>query len=137
MFTLLRRLLSLWLAMLLAVSLIVYAVAPELLLQSTLIALASGLISAVALVPYLKLIGPPVSQTTSDNQPILSIFLSMAIRVLGTVALFLFCRYQMGLPPRTVALMVCGWYAMLTSVEAFLLARRTNLLTTSRESTPE
>lgn len=137
MFMLLRRLFSLWAVLFMAVSLLVFWLAPNLISASMLIAVASGFISAIALLPCLRRTNASSNQTTSGEQQVAAIFLSMAIRVLGTVALFLFCRYQMGLPPQTVALMVCGWYALLTSFEVFLLARSPNLLTTSTESTSE
>jgi hypothetical protein len=137
MFTLLGRLVSLWVGLFVVVSLGVYWLAPELLLPSILIAVASGLISAIALLPGLRLITAADKRSGSADQQIESILVSMAIRVTGTVALFLFCRYQLGQSSQTIALMVCGWYALLTSFEVFLLARSTNLLTTSTESTSE
>jgi hypothetical protein len=52
----------------------------------------------------------------------------MGIRALGTVALFLLCRYQMGLSLHTLAMFVCGWYALLTSIEVALLAHNAKSL---------
>jgi hypothetical protein len=52
----------------------------------------------------------------------------ITIRLLGTVALFLTCRYQLASSAETVAGMTIGWYAMLTSVEVFALSRRLPIL---------
>ena len=45
------------------------------------------------------------------------------IRLLGTVALFLTCRYQMATPTEAVAAMTIGWYVLLTFVEVLVMAR--------------
>ncbi len=137
MFTLLPRLSSLWAILFAAVSLTVYWTVPELLWQSILIAVASGLISSAALLPSLQLGDSADAPAVAANKHFTAILVSMAIRVAGTVALFLFCRYQMGLPPGAIAAMVCGWYVLLTSFEVFLLARSMKLLTRSMESTSE
>ena len=48
---------------------------------------------------------------------------SVLIRLFGTVALFLACRYQMATPIEKLAAMVLGWYVLLTFVEILMLAR--------------
>jgi len=124
------------------VSLATYLFAPEMLLQSAWIGLASGAVSAAALLPSFKLDSFKLDRVNSVTNPedlgdrqmreanayTVSIFGAMAIRVTGTVALFLLCRYQMGLPLPMIALLVCGWYVLLTSVEVSLLARSTETL---------
>jgi hypothetical protein len=137
MFTLLRRLLFLWAALFVPVSLTVYWLAPELLFQSIVIAVASGSIAALAMLPSMQLGDSDQDPATLPGKHITTILVAMAIRVAGTVALFLFCRYQMGVPPQAIALMVCGWYVLLTSFEVSLLAHSAKLLTTSTESKSE
>ena len=48
----------------------------------------------------------------------------MIIRAVGTVALLVLCRYQMGLPVETIVLFVCGWYIALTAFEVYWLAQK-------------
>ena len=45
------------------------------------------------------------------------------IRLLGTVALFLTCRYHMATSVGVIAAMTIGWYVLLTSIEVVVLAR--------------
>lgn len=45
------------------------------------------------------------------------------IRLTGTVALFLSCRYHMATPTTWVAAMTIGWYVLLTFVDISVLAR--------------
>ncbi len=52
-----------------------------------------------------------------------SLVAGVMIRLLGTVALFLTCRYQMATPAGVIAAMTIGWYVLLTSIEVFVVAR--------------
>ena len=60
---------------------------------------------------------------------------AMAIRTVGTVALFLGCRYQMGLPMETIAILVCSWYVLLTTSEVLLMAAGASEINARPEST--
>ncbi|TWU30962.1 hypothetical protein [Novipirellula artificiosorum] len=51
---------------------------------------------------------------------------AMMFRLVGTVALFLFCRYQLAEPEGWLALIVLGWYIYLTTIEVSTLARAMN-----------
>jgi hypothetical protein len=52
-----------------------------------------------------------------------SLAAGMMIRVTGTVALFLTCRYHMATTTEMIAGMTIGWYLLLTSLEVLVLAR--------------
>lgn len=110
---------------------------PELLWPSLTIAGMSGLISVVALVPGMSLAGHPAAggrdgKSTRTMMFLIACVAAMAIRVAGTVALLVACRYQMGLPLQTMALLVCGWYVVLTSVEITWLAKGASSLDSNR-----
>lgn len=47
----------------------------------------------------------------------------ISIRLLGTVALFLTCRYQLASSAEIIAGMTIGWYVLLTSVEVVAVSR--------------
>ncbi|MGI9474946.1 MAG: hypothetical protein ACR2NZ_25670, partial [Rubripirellula sp.] len=70
--------------------------------------------------------------STRTMQFIVACVAAMAIRVAGTVALLVACRYQMGLPLQTMAFLVCGWYVVLTSVEITWLAKGASSLDSNR-----
>lgn len=55
---------------------------------------------------------------------------AMAIRSLGTVALFAVCRYQFAKAEGQVAFLVISWYALLTLTEVISLARGAMVLDT-------
>lgn len=119
----LRRLVVGW-SLLLALSLLVTAlVDPALLVTAASIGVASGAISVLALAPGIWLGGRGGLVAARPDSLIAAIVAAMAIRITGTVALLVLCRYQMGLPLTTIAAMVCGWYLLLTSLEVALLAR--------------
>jgi len=42
---------------------------------------------------------------------------AMLIRLLGTVALFVYCRYQLAQSPDWLAIALLGWYVYLTTIE--------------------
>ena len=54
---------------------------------------------------------------------IVNLMAGMPIRLVGTVALFLTCRYHMASSSEMIAGMTIGWYVLLTSIEVFVLAR--------------
>ena len=56
--------------------------------------------------------------------------MGMIFRLFGTVALFLFCRYQLAESKQWVAGFTIGWYAYLTSVEVGVLACMRNRVAT-------
>ncbi|QDT03811.1 hypothetical protein K227x_21960 [Rubripirellula lacrimiformis] len=131
------------------------AFAPESVSVGIAIAIGSGLISVLALIPGCFLQQPntqqPNTQQPNTQQPntqqrgngslesgrrtglTANLFLvgasaAMAIRFAGTVALFVACRYQFGVTTETVAILVCSWYMLLTSVEIFFLARNASTI---------
>lgn len=110
------------------VCVIVACIAPSQLIATVSISLASMFISAAALAPGMMFrvpgtVGKPNSTEKLNSQLLLlGVTIAMGVRFAGTVALFVVCRYQFGLTEGAVALHVCGWYAMLTSLEIFFLA---------------
>ncbi|WP_146601660.1 hypothetical protein [Novipirellula aureliae] len=42
---------------------------------------------------------------------------AMIIRLLGTVAMFVYCRYQLAESPQWLAITLLGWYVYLTTIE--------------------
>lgn len=91
--------------------------------QALVIATASGLISLVALLPGCLLRHPAAGVQLRAGLFLIGSVVAMAIRFGGTVALFVACRYQFGSSTEALAVLVCGWYVLLTSAEIFLLAR--------------
>jgi hypothetical protein len=89
------------------------------------IALGSGAIACLALLP--GLVGSAERQVLGDRSTwqrlTVCLFAGMAIRLSGTVALFLTCRYHMATPTELIAGMIIGWYVLLTSLEVNVLAR--------------
>ncbi len=64
--------------------------------------------------------------------------MGMIFRLFGTVALFLFCRYQLAESKQWVAGFTLGWYAYLTTVEVGVLAcMRNRVATRSRNGTSD
>jgi hypothetical protein len=62
---------------------------------------------------------------------------AMIIRVIGTVALLVVCRYEMVLPLETIVLFVCGWYLVLTGLEVhWLSGQAKNLNADTSASSP-
>lgn len=126
-----------WAVLALLSFVIVYFLATDLLWPTALIALMSGLISICALIPGMTLATPqfPAESKLSRQQRIhrSGLFLigataTMIIRVIGTVALLVLCRYQLAVPVDTIVLNVCGWYIALTACEVFWLAREATSL---------
>jgi hypothetical protein len=67
--------------------------------------------------------GVRVDQTELASRRTASLVAGVMIRLLGTVALFLTCRYHMATAVGVIAAMTIGWYVLLTSIEVFVVAR--------------
>lgn len=97
--------------------------------DSLLIALASGAVACLALIPGLLIqFAIPTGEAKSRSlEPwgrlIVALSLGITIRSVGTVALFLTYRYQLASSTEMIAAMVLGWYVFLTSIEVIVLAR--------------
>ena len=134
-FVVLRRILLGWGSGFVAVLALVAWLSPDLLMSTVLISLASGLIAVAALCPIMGANdrrGESTLQTDRDTvQPgpsvelVAAFMIGIVVRLVGTVALFLLCRYQMVQHPEVIALLVGGWYVFLTSLEVVSLARPT------------
>ena len=92
------------------------------------ITVGSGLVAAVALAPGLRWQSRRAVTGDAASWGRLSDLLSaMAIRLLGTVALFMLCRYQMAaVSAQSIAIWVLAWYAWLTAVEVTAVVRELN-----------
>ena len=97
-----------------------------------LLGLASGLISVVALLPGLILDAPTSNPANRAGVFLVACAAAMALRVMGTVALFVVCRYHMGLSLEILAIHVCSWYAFLTAIQVRFLARSAAAFDTSQ-----
>lgn len=117
-----------WLLGLLATSLLFFG-DRNLLFVSCLLAVCSGAIAFCSVLGGLLTAKSVESRrgevaTTADWTGLAAaVALGMSIRVLGTVALFLTCRYHMATSTEMIAGLTIGWYVYLTSVEVFVLAR--------------
>lgn len=93
---------------------------------------ASGLIAVFAIglfsARFARAVGgrPLQAVIESDMGLFVAFSAGMAIRILGTVALFLACRYQMGASPETLATLVLGWYLYLTLIEISVVVARSS-----------
>ncbi len=96
------------------------------------ISLGSGLVSILALIPGCRLhhsailaegVGRSKSLAMRSHLVVVGAAAAMAIRFVGTIALFVVCRYLFGLPSEALAVHVGLWYGLLTTVEIFWLAR--------------
>ena len=81
---------------------------------ATLVSVASGIVSLMALIP-----GLVHHQPNDYSGPLLA---SVMLRIIGTVALFALCRYQMAASAESIAAMCLGWYIYLTVIGVGLLA---------------
>ncbi len=107
------------------------------------IALGSGLIAVMSMLPGIFLRVPkteslphePFQKTAmTAHLFLLGSVAAMAIRFVGTVALFAACRYQFELPAKTIAVFVCSWYVLLTSIEILCLAREAASIDSASDS---
>lgn len=95
-------------------------VLPSLLLTSLVIAIGSLFVSVNALLPGL-LQERAASRPIKDYSAVL--LASVLLRLVGTVALFAMCSYQMAQSDETTAAFALGWYVYLTSVEIITLSK--------------
>ncbi|MGB7344635.1 MAG: hypothetical protein WBD20_10500, partial [Pirellulaceae bacterium] len=92
------------------------------------ISVLSGLIALVSLVPGLvgeltRRFAPESPTTASEQQNHLGpLFGGIILRMLGTVALFVLCRYQLAGSVKWIAAVILGWYVVLTFTEIAMLA---------------
>jgi hypothetical protein len=96
--------------------------------DALLLAVASLVVSYASLVPALLagwlMAGRSEGDRSGLGQQQSGLMVAgVMIRLTGTVALFLTCRYQMATPTAWVAAMTIGWYALLTFVDVSVLAR--------------
>jgi len=143
----LRRVLVAWLVGFFLSMAVVVVTDPDFLWGATFISIASGLVAVAALGPVAWLakssqesvftdkscsphdqqgFGVPdrVASTEANWVPLASALMSgVMLRLAGTVALFLLCRYQMGHQPSVIAAWVTTWYLWLASVEVSSLAK--------------
>jgi len=117
-----------WLAGTPVVVAVTAMLSPELVGPLLAISLASGVIAHGSLLPISSpRTAPPAAVTATgagergDRAVGTALFAatvaSTGVRLLGTVALFLWCRYQMAAPVVLTAGATLGWYALLTAVE--------------------
>ncbi len=92
------------------------------------ISIGSGLIGFFAILPFYFVdhVGNSSSRESSNGQTpepeaelglFVAFSIGMGIRVVGTVALLLACRYQMGESIGLIAAVILAWYVFLTLVE--------------------
>ena len=94
--------------------------------NAMLIGICSGMIAVISLTPGL-IIEFSLRDTHSEEGPrdyTSAVLAGILIRLLGTVALFLLCRYQMAPSADTIAGWILGWYILLTATEVVVLAKR-------------
>ncbi len=90
--------------------------APQLLSDAIWIALGSVLVAVTSMVPGL-------GEDREDETIVRRIIVGILIRSVGTVALFLTCRYHMASPVEMIAAMTISWYVLLTLIEVVVLSR--------------
>ncbi len=89
------------------------------------IAISSVLVACLAMLPGL------FSRRRSGGI-IVNLMAGIPIRLVGTVALFLACRYHMASPSEVIAVMTISWYLLLTFIEVLVLVRQSPGLAESR-----
>ena len=113
---------------------LVAAMQTQLLKETVVITLLSGLIGAASMIPGLvgewmplmdpSSLAPKTAQDTNGKHSYIGpLFGGMILRLIATVALFVMCRYQMAAPLQWIAAMTIGWYVVLTTTEVILLSR--------------
>lgn len=103
---------------------VVNSLNPALLSMAVIIAIASVLIACLSMLPGLL-------RRAQSGGIVVAVMAGIMIRLIGTVALFLTCRYHMASPVEMIAAMTIGWYVLLTSIEVFVLIRES-----PRDATP-
>jgi hypothetical protein len=95
--------------------------------EALVIAVASGVIASLAMLPSLLTSTGKTSPVTCSADRWSGISAAMmagtVIRMIGTVALFLTCRYHMTSTTEMIAAMTIGWYVLLTAIEVIVLGR--------------
>lgn len=102
--------------------------------EALVIAVASGVIAAVAMLPSLRAVASRPAGETGSSRPqgeaanrwsgiSAAVMAGTVIRMVGTVALFLTCRYHMASTTEMIVAMTIGWYVLLTSIEVIVLGR--------------
>ena len=124
----LRRTAIAWLVgCLISISVAMLGVAELSIPQVIRISIASGFLGFVAILPFSskavrRLTGASVVEVLESEVGLFVAFsIGMGIRIIGTVALFLACRYQMGGADGEIAAFVLAWYIYLTLIEIALV----------------
>lgn len=92
--------------------------------DSMIIAVASVAIACASMLPGLLTRGGSRAHAQGQGSGLAAgLFAGILIRLVGTVALFLTCRYHMASTTEMIAGMTIGWYLLLTSIEVFVLVR--------------
>ena len=96
--------------------------------EALVLAVASLLIAYGSLLPLKLGRDDRVDGVRADERALASrrasrLVAGVMIRLLGTVALFLTCRYHMASSLGVIAAMTIGWYVLLTSIEVVVVAR--------------
>ena len=131
--SMLRRILTVWLVGFAMVTLATWLAGRGLFSSALMISMASGLIAVAAIWPIVWLVRrPSFSQSENGNRSlsaansgnlVSALMAGIGLRLFGTVVLFLLCRYQMGQQLEAIAVLVGGWYVLLTSVEVTSIAK--------------
>tara|TARA_R110002049_G_scaffold2750_2_gene21747 strand:- start:625397 stop:625945 length:549 start_codon:yes stop_codon:yes gene_type:complete len=142
----LRHVALAWLAGSMLTMLVAYLVDTAVLVPAFVVAIGSGLVALVAMAPvawFSQRSGHPssamvasradvslapgvagdVPESALSGDLVSAFMLGTTLRLVGTVALFLLCRYQLGLQPEKIAALVGVWYVWMTSVEVVTLAK--------------
>ncbi|GAA5510670.1 hypothetical protein [Novipirellula caenicola] len=115
------------------------------------VAVASGMIALASMLPGLclrwaKEVKSRIASRSTANHAdsgsssdpfgdfVLASGMGMIFRLFGTVALFLFCRYQLAESSQWVAGFTIGWYAYLTLVEVGVLAFKQNRVSSQQRN---
>ncbi len=101
--------------------LLVRAVSSPVLLDSIVIAIASLVIASVSMLPGFLGGAQGEGIGAQGEGMIVRLMAGILIRLAGTVALFLTCRYHMASPMEMIAAMTISWYVLLTSIEVTVL----------------
>lgn len=102
--------------------------------EAMVIAVASGIIGVIAMLPSLlslRGIKHQTGQSSRSQRGLAEHWTSIAaavlagtgIRMIGTVALILTCRYQMASTTEMIVAMTIGWYLLMTTIEVIALGR--------------
>ncbi len=103
----------------------IYIIATEHFGLATIIAVCSGGIAILAMVPGV-LLERAASRPTAGYFTVL--MASIVLRLIGTVALFVLCRYHMANSLEIAAILTIVWYVYLSTVEVVVLAKQLSRL---------